>query len=77
MKIFIEYEELEKRIELLIPGHYRLKKIKVESTFPRTPVDFPGRTFGPLMPVKNNLGISSTSVRHTAQQSRLVRFCAF
>ena len=30
MKIFIEYEELEKRVELLIPGHYRLKKIKVE-----------------------------------------------
>ena len=30
MKIFIEYEELDKRVELLIPGHYRLKKIKVE-----------------------------------------------
>ena len=30
MKIFIEYEELDKRVELLIPGHYRLKKIKVQ-----------------------------------------------
>ena len=29
MKIFIEYEELNKRVELFIPGHYRLKKIKV------------------------------------------------
>lgn len=31
MKIFIEYEELDKRVELLIPGHYKLKKIKVKS----------------------------------------------
>ena len=33
MKIFIEYEELDKRVELLIPGHYKLKKIKVGQCF--------------------------------------------
>ena len=33
MKIFIEYEELDKRVELFIPGHYRLKKIKVKNLF--------------------------------------------
>ena len=49
MKIFIEYEELDKRVELLIPGHYRLKKIKVELL--RT--DIGGqhvRVVGPLIP---------------------------
>jgi len=74
MKIFIEYEELDKRVELLIPGHYRLKKIKVGLKLSSAGIfGQPVWVVGPLIPGnKNNLGISSTSVRHTAQQSRSV-----